>query len=244
MTTSLRVLPYFQELMTAYHRYGNAAYLIDEAITQSEHALQAAYIADRIGAPSWLIIAMLFHDIGQMTNPSLVGETAVLHYRHDDQGADWLKSHGFPEHVVDCVRYHTLAKLMWCDKEPHYYERLSQASKDSYHIQKAKYAQDAPEAIERFKSSPYANDFLTARLCDELAKFEAVPIADAQSMGIPPFLAYAERTEQVRLGHGLAPSDPQYADNAWYRYEQLHSDPKAFFAWFSAEIPRSVEASL
>jgi predicted HD phosphohydrolase len=50
---------------TLFERRGHAAYF-GEPVSQREHALQTAHLADQKGGPDSLIVAALLHDIGHL----------------------------------------------------------------------------------------------------------------------------------------------------------------------------------
>ena len=130
----------FSEITELYEKYGNEKYMIGEEITQKEHALQAAEIAKNCGAPAHIIIGLLLHDIGQMVGLERGYTKQELHHCHDDIGAQWLKERGFPTAITDVCQYHTLAKVIICDRDKQYLDQLSSASKESYFIQKKKFS--------------------------------------------------------------------------------------------------------
>ena len=55
----------FDEIMALFAERGAAAYH-GEAVSQTEHALQAAALAVQEGAPDDLIVAALLHDVGHL----------------------------------------------------------------------------------------------------------------------------------------------------------------------------------
>ena len=62
-----------------------------ESVSQTEHALQCATLAERDGAPPSLVVAALLHDIGHLLNRDEVG--AFLRgedARHEERGARYL----------------------------------------------------------------------------------------------------------------------------------------------------------
>jgi predicted HD phosphohydrolase len=64
------------DIRTLFDRHGNIAYS-DEPVTQREHALQTAALAEAAGASDALITAALLHDLGHLLN--LQGETPTAH---------------------------------------------------------------------------------------------------------------------------------------------------------------------
>jgi len=188
----------YEELIEVFDKYGGDRYMAGEAVTQKNHVLQAAYLAEKAGAPEEIIIALLFHDIGRVIEDDLIGNEPALHELHDDLGANWLQERNFPKVVSDLLRYHTLAKIFLCQEESDYYDHLSLPSQDSYHIQKEKYSKK-PDAIDRFNALPYRSWILTARKCDDMAKDAYL---DWSVGDIPDFDHYREMIERVRCGEG------------------------------------------
>lgn len=212
----------FDLLIAAYEKYGNDQYMIDEEIVQSSHALQAAYIASYAGAPDDVIVGLLFHDIGQIIDAAKVGDVGYLHAAHDEVGSAWLKEQGFPQDVVDWVRFHTIAKMVLCEEDPSYYEHLSLASRQSLEIQKAKYLnEEGQTTLKAFNAHPRREDFLHQRKCDDMAK-----IKDFRE--VPPFEEYRGITRSVLQGKAKPAKNP-----AWREViDALHSfmcvDKEAF----------------
>ncbi len=70
---------------------GQGAYF-GEAVTETEHALQTAHLAEQAGADDELIAAALLHDVGHLLHglPENVAEQGI-DGRHEEGGADWLR---------------------------------------------------------------------------------------------------------------------------------------------------------
>src|SRR5262249_4343349 len=115
-------------LFTLFREKGNGAYF-GEAVTETEHALQCAHLAEQSGAPPELIAAALLHDVGHLLHglPEDAAERG-LDGRHEEEGAAWLRGHFGPA-VVDPVRLHVAAKRYLCAVEPDYHAGLSEASR-------------------------------------------------------------------------------------------------------------------
>jgi predicted HD phosphohydrolase len=105
---------------------GQGAYF-GEAVSQMEHALQAAHLAESSGAADALVVAALLHDVGHLLHG--LGEDAAERgiARHERGGADWLARHFVPA-VVAPVRLHVDAKRYLCAADPDYLASLSPAS--------------------------------------------------------------------------------------------------------------------
>jgi [1-hydroxy-2-(trimethylamino)ethyl]phosphonate dioxygenase len=84
------------DIMALFNRRGAAAYH-GEAVSQTQHALQAAELAEQEGAPDHLVVAALLHDIGHL----LDGQDEDLAHRgldgrHEEAGCSWLATHFWP----------------------------------------------------------------------------------------------------------------------------------------------------
>ena len=80
-------------IFTLFERRGHAAYF-GEPVSQLEHALQTAHQADQKGAPDYLIVAALLHDIGHLLH-GMPEDIAALGVdgQHQEIGAAWLVRH-------------------------------------------------------------------------------------------------------------------------------------------------------
>src|SRR5262245_37409079 len=96
---------------------GRGAYF-GEAVTETEHALQSAHLAEAAGVGSELIAAALLHDIGHLLH-GLAEDIAErgIDGRHEEGGATWLARH-FGQPVADPVRLHVAAKRYLCAVDP------------------------------------------------------------------------------------------------------------------------------
>ena len=155
-----------EDIVSLFERKGARAYE-GEGVTQLEHALQAAWHAERAGAPPELVCAALLHDIGHLLNDR--GETPTLRGiddEHQNAALPFLRGR-FPAAVVEPIRLHVDAKRYLCATRPGYYERLSEDSKRSLKLQGGVFS--ASEA-ERFIGQPHAADAVKVRLWDDAAK--------------------------------------------------------------------------
>jgi phosphonate degradation associated HDIG domain protein len=155
-----------------------------EAVTQLEHALQAAELARSEGRPPTLIAASLLHDIGHLLH-GLGSDCAEegIDDRHEDLGMRFLQKH-FPESVTRPVRLHVDAKRYLCGVEPGYAAGLSGPSILSMELQGG--AMNAAEAAA-FRRQPYAEDSVQLRRYDDSAK-----VPGLSTPGIETFLPYLE----------------------------------------------------
>ena len=141
---------------------------LGEAVTQREHALQAAYLAEMDGADDALIAAALLHDIGYWIG---CGDAP-----HEQAGGDWLNQHFIAE-VGEPVRLHVAAKRYLCTVDPAYAERLSRASVLSLEIQGGLMHTDE---VRSFESNRFHQHAVKLRFWDDLAKVAGAAVKDPQ----------------------------------------------------------------
>jgi putative nucleotidyltransferase with HDIG domain len=158
-----------EKLRLLYEKHGASEYY-GEAVTQYQHAIQAAYSAEQYDPNDHeLIIAALLHDVGH-----LLGEKEEDHmgnlgvHRHESVGAEYLrKKIGLSERICYLVENHVNAKryLTYIDKE--YHDRLSDASKQTLVYQGGPMNNDE---AEKFRSHSQFELCLRMRTFDEAAK--------------------------------------------------------------------------
>lgn len=142
-----------------------------EPVTQTEHALQAAWAAENENAPDSLVVAALLHDVGHLLHD--MGEDCAddgVDDRHEALGADWLARHFGPD-VVEPVRLHVPAKRYLCAVDEAYRARLSPASVLSLRLQGGPFA---PEEVAAFRALPQFKAAVRLRGWDETAKVQGL----------------------------------------------------------------------
>ncbi len=154
------------EIEDMLERRADAAYGLHD-VTQREHALQAAWLAERDGQPDAMVAAALLHDIGHLVhdlgeNPAAEG----VDDRHEALGHALLARHFSPE-VTEPVRLHVAAKRYLCAREPSYAARLSPDSVLSLALQGG--PMDAAEAAA-FEALPHQAAAVRLRRYDDAAK--------------------------------------------------------------------------
>jgi phosphonate degradation associated HDIG domain protein len=149
----------------------------ESAVTQLQHAIQCAVLAEREGAGSALVAASLLHDLGHLVNPNdraaaSRGEDA----EHEIVAADYL-ARWFGDDVILPVRLHVAAKRYLTAIEPHYAATLSHASALSLAAQGGAFS---PDEARRFAALPGVADAIRLRRWDECAKEQgaAIPALD------------------------------------------------------------------
>jgi phosphonate degradation associated HDIG domain protein len=144
-----------------------------EPVTQLEHALQTAALAQEAGASAELITACLLHDLGHLLNDQ--GETPTLRGiddRHQYVAIPRLRRL-FSEAVLAPIRLHVDAKRYLCARGdgvldgPAYCAALSADSKRSLALQGGVFDDAQAQA---FIEQPYAADAVRLRRWDDAAK--------------------------------------------------------------------------
>jgi len=167
-----------------FRRRGGEQYS-GEPVTQLQHALQSAALAEAEGAGDELVTAALLHDLGHLVHdlgetPSLRGVDDV----HQYLALPFLRGL-FPDRVLDAVKLHVDAKRYLCATRPGYHEALSADSKRSLLLQGGVF--DASQA-EAFAALPGGPEAVRLRIWDDLAKS-----ADATTPPLSHYLARASR---------------------------------------------------
>ena len=183
MTTTADSAPL--DILAGLFAGAGAAEYFGEEVTQAEHMLQTAALAEAAGAGPALVAAALLHDVGHFGGLTAAqggrdGDVlmAGTDNRHSHTGADWL-AQWFGPAVTEPVRLHVAAKRYLCAVEPGYFGRLSDASVHTLRVQGG--PMTPAQAVE-FEADPYADDAVRLRRWDERAKDpELTP---------PPFVHY------------------------------------------------------
>ena len=138
-----------------------------EPVTQLEHALQTAHLAEQSEAGTELITACLLHDLGHLLNEQ--GETPSLRGiddTHQYYALPFLRGL-FSESVLEAIKLHVDAKRYLCRVRPEYHHKLSGDSKRSLQLQGGVFSAEQAAA---FIGLPGAKDAVMLRQWDDLAK--------------------------------------------------------------------------
>ena len=179
-----------REVVDLFNRSGSSQYG-NEAVTQLQHALQAAALGESQGATPALITAALVHDIGHLLHdlPDDAPDEGIDD-RHEILGQKWLEKR-FPSSVVEPVRLHVDAKRYLCAVEASYAALLSAPSAHSLMLQGGPMN---PVEVATFKSSPFYADAVTLRRWDDQAKDPAL-----QTPTIEHFAKYIDQAVLVAV---------------------------------------------
>lgn len=153
-------------IFSLYAARGSAAYF-GEAVSMTEHGLQAAHFAELEGAGEVIIAAALLHDIGHLiaTIPDDIAEW-TRDARHEATGARWLGK-WFGAEVAEPVRLHVRAKRYLCAVDPTYFAQLSPASVLTLKLQGGPMAADE---VAGFEAEPGYREAVVVRRCDDRGK--------------------------------------------------------------------------
>ena len=149
-----------------FRDHGHVEYA-GEGVTQQEHALQCAQLAEQAGAAPDLVTAAFLHDLGHMLN--FQGETPTIRGiddQHQYFAIPFLRGL-FPAAVIEAIRLHVDAKRALCALEAGYYDALSEDSKRSLKLQGGIYSR---EEVATFLARPGAEDAMRVRRWDDAAK--------------------------------------------------------------------------
>jgi len=146
-----------------------------EPVTQLEHALQSAAMAEAEGAPPALVAAALLHDLGHLLNDQ--GDTPTL------RGIDDLHQYA----ALPFLRG-TFGDDVLCATRAGYFDALSLDSKRSLALQGGVYSVEEAAA---FRAQPYAEDAVRVRLWDDSAK-----LAGVDTPALAHFVAVLEATSR------------------------------------------------
>jgi phosphonate degradation associated HDIG domain protein len=177
----------FDDIETLFALKGGGQYS-GEPVTQLEHALQCAQLAEEEGASDELVTAALLHDLGHLLHD--LGDTPTLHGiddLHQFRAVPFLRGL-LPAGAIDAIQRHVDAKRYLCATRPGYHDALSADSKRSRALQGGVFT--AAQADE-FIRQPGAADAVRVRVWDDLAK--------AEGKATPPLSHFLERARRCSL---------------------------------------------
>jgi phosphonate degradation associated HDIG domain protein len=154
-------------------------------ITQRQHALQCAWLAERQGSGDALIVASLLHDIGHLVH-DLGADPAArgVDDRHEERGSNFLAAWFGPE-VSEPVRLHVAAKRYLCAVEADYFSKLSKDSLLSLSLQGGPMS---GAEVAAFSAQQEAKAAVQLRRFDEQGKVKGL-----ETPPVAHFLPYVER---------------------------------------------------
>lgn len=178
----------FAEIIHLFETRASSQYGF-EAVSQLEHALQCAQLAEQAGETDETIVAALLHDVGHLIGAEKRGQpddTQECDDLHQYIALPFLRG-VLPCAVLEPIRLHVDAKRYLCGAEQSYWATLSAASKRSLDLQGGPYSR---EELAIFMAQPFAEEAVRLRRYDDLAKVAHKATAD---------LAYFEKKLQAVL---------------------------------------------
>jgi phosphonate degradation associated HDIG domain protein len=161
-----------------------AAQYAGEEVTQLQHALQCAALAEAEGHDSNVVLAALFHDIGHLivhadveVYPNYLG-----HVNHELLGANALLQAGLPKDMCLIVAAHVQAKRYLCLRDSAYHDSLSKASQQTLALQGGPMRENE---VIIWESEPYWPLAIRLRHWDDAAKDPSVqcpPLSHYEAM--------------------------------------------------------------
>lgn len=159
-------MPDVDDVIDLLRRRGDSEYG-GEAVTQIEHALQAAALAEAEAATPALIAAALLHDVGHLLHdlPDDAPDAGTDDH-HETSAGNYLQQM-FPESVCAPVRMHVAAKRFLCAVDEAYMGALSRPSQVSLELQGGPMT---PDEVDAFRRNPFSDDAVRLRRWDDEAK--------------------------------------------------------------------------
>jgi len=179
------------DIAVLFQNKGHAQYS-GEPVTQLQHALQSAALAEADGADDELVTAALLHDLGHLVHdladhphdtPTLRGVDDL----HQFIAIPFLRGL-FSARVLGAVQGHVDAKRWLCATRPGYLQALSADSQRSLVLQGGVFS--AAQAAA-FIAQPGAEEAVRLRLWDDQAK--------SADMATPPLAHYIQRARRCAL---------------------------------------------
>ncbi len=198
------IIPTVDEIIDLYRNEGARQYG-REAVSQLEHALQCAHLAEQADSKPELIAACFLHDIGHMVGHRVqrdplgrvfeylaagssheyqhteVEQTALLAEKQQndlhEHRAKWYLNSLFSPDVLEPIRLHVEAKRYLCHADPAYWDTLSAESKHSLEVQGGRHNGDQAAV---FMASSHARDAVQLRRWDDRAKTPCAPTPDLE----------------------------------------------------------------
>lgn len=164
------------EVMAMYETYGGSEYA-GEKVSQLEHMVQAAQLAEEGGHDDDVVLAAFLHDIGHIAEEAN-GENEMDSFGlkdHESIGAKYLEEKGFSKKITKLVASHVAAKRYLTRKDPDYYNQLSEASRKTLEFQGGMMSEAETESFEK---DPLFDEIILMRRWDEQAKIQYKPLPD------------------------------------------------------------------
>jgi len=146
-----------------------------ESVSQLEHALQCADLAQKAEETPETVVAALLHDLGHMLSPQRPNAVTdevpadtmpTKDDLHQFVALPFLRSL-FPDAVLEPIKLHVDAKRYLCAVDAGYWADLSPASKHSLELQGGTFDE---QQVAAFEALPFYAEAVRLRRYDDLAK--------------------------------------------------------------------------
>lgn len=145
-----QIINKMNKIVEIYKKNGKNGY-IGEKVTQFEHAMQCFMLADdflkknnedkylKTVTPYEIKLGAFLHDIGHLlcyehdTTLKQMGDYGVM--EHEIVGFNYLKQLGISMNICNLVKNHINTKRYLISKDNNYYDKLSEASKNTFKFQ-------------------------------------------------------------------------------------------------------------
>jgi len=177
-----KIVEYLTDLLStkgADMQYGG------EEVSQLQHALQCAELAEQHYNSKEFITAALLHDIGHLLHGGDDPTTRGVDAKHENLAADYLSQY-FTDEVTVPIRAHVSSKRYLVSTVEGYYDSLSEASKISLEAQGGPFTS---EEADKFISKTHMKEAVKLRKYDDLAK-----VANKLTPTIEHFQHYVENS--------------------------------------------------
>lgn len=154
-----------EEVTRLYKIYGRLIRR-GEAVSQLQHALQCAHLAEQARGSCELVAAALLHDFGRLLVACAEGQSEELSDGHEDAAIPFLRGL-FPSNVLEPIRLQLDAKRYLCTMDSAYWAALPASSRHALAQQGGPLP--ASEAA-LFLKRPFALDAIAIRKWSDRAK--------------------------------------------------------------------------
>lgn len=156
------------EIQKCFELRGDSEYG-GESVTQLEHALQCAWLAEQESVEDHLVVAALLHDVGHLLHdlPDDAPDQGIDDC-HENLGYRYLTEH-FDNSICEPVRLHVAAKRYLCTIDSDYVSTLSEPSRISLALQGGLMSVEEKTA---FEAHEHWRSALLLRKWDDTAKID------------------------------------------------------------------------
>lgn len=165
--------PTIDALCELFETYGSDPY--DEELSQLDHALQTAALAQTEGAEAELVVSALLHDVGHLLElaDGATGPDRDRDLGHEATGARYLAGL-FGPGVTGPIALHVRAKRYLCTVDAAYLDSLSAGSRSSLAVQGGTMS---GAEVAAFEAHPGFAGALRLRRWDDGGKVEGLDVA-------------------------------------------------------------------